>query len=325
MEIVLKNKPQMLILSGLPASGKSTRAIAWVTEDPDARIRINYDDLRVARYGPSWRFNRKEENEMKQAAFEIAKKALRAGLSVVIDNTNLTEGVRAHWRALGENLGAEVVYEEIDTDVRVCVDRDKLRDGSRRVGRAVIERMALFHGLLDWSDTKRYPNRFVICDIDGTLSDPGHRLHLVKGLDCDCGASSKSQCIAEGCGAQGAFKDWDKFHELVTEDTLKEPIARLLGHFRSLGYHILICSGRWLDKGCGKATEDWLDRHGIPYDHLFMRGAGDSREDSVIKMEILELLPKERIAYVLDDRPRVLRMWQAHGLTTLAVGSLNEF
>ena len=31
---------QMLLLSGLPASGKTQYALAWVAEDPDARIRV---------------------------------------------------------------------------------------------------------------------------------------------------------------------------------------------------------------------------------------------------------------------------------------------
>ena len=336
---ILSAKPQMLILSGLPASGKTTIAKAWVTEDPDSRIRVNWDDMRLARYGEYWKFNRKEENDMKAASYEVARKALQAGLSVVIDNTNLTPKVRAMWAQIGANAGAEVIYEEVDTSVLECVRRDRARSGHARVGRAVIERMALDHGFIDWQD---YPNRFVICDIDGTLSDPTHRLHLVKGgtfkhkmdctAKCSCGNEDDGAGCPRGCPARimrefgrcpqcGAreFKDWDKFHELVSEDPVKAPISKLLGHFRSLGYHIIICSGRWLDKGCGKATEDWLELYNIQYDHLFMRAGSDSREDSIVKQEILDLLPKDKIDYVLDDRDRVVTMWRKNGLTCLQV------
>ena len=300
--MILSAKPELLLLIGLPASGKSTRAREWQQEDPDARIIVNYDSLRIGMFGPDWRFNRKEENQMKAHADGIAQKALNAGLSVVIDNTNLTDRVRQHWRDLAKGLGATVAEEEIDTPVAECIRRDRLRTNKARVGQAVIDRMALFHGFINWQD---YPNQFVVCDIDGTLSDPSHRLHLVAGL------------------AQP--KDWDKFHDLVGHDTLKEPIARLLRHFRSLGYHIIICSGRWIGDRCGKDTEDWLHRNGISYDHLFMRQSHDSRPDVEIKGEILDLLPIDKIAYVIDDRPQVLRMWQAAGLTTLAVGDLKEF
>jgi hypothetical protein len=55
------------------------------------------------------------------------------------------------------------------------------------------------------------------------------------------------------------------------------------------------------------------------YRHLFMRRAGDSRPDQVIKREILDLIPKDRVAYVLDDRQQVVDMWRAQGLTCLQV------
>lgn len=36
---------QILILRGIPASGKTTYALKWVNEDPNHRIRINQDDI----------------------------------------------------------------------------------------------------------------------------------------------------------------------------------------------------------------------------------------------------------------------------------------
>ena len=105
----MTTKPIMLILSGLPAGGKTTEALQWIAEDPDARIRVNYDDLRIARYGTDWKFNRKEEDEMKAAARAIVIKAINAGLSVVVDNTNLSRHVRASWAELGKSRGADVI------------------------------------------------------------------------------------------------------------------------------------------------------------------------------------------------------------------------
>ena len=80
-------------------------------------------------------------------------------------------------------------------------------------------------------------------------------------------------------------------------------------------------SGRPIDKA-GKATEDWLRTHlnpEMPIKHLFMRNSGDFRKDYVIKQEILDLLPKDRIRYVLDDRDQVVEMWRKNGLTCLQV------
>lgn len=52
----------------------------------------------------------------------------------------------------------------------------------------------------------------------------------------------------------------------------------------------------------------------------------DRRDDTVVKKEILDLLPKERIAFVIDDRPRVVRMWKENGLRVIPVaGQCEEF
>lgn len=37
---------KIILTRGIPGSGKSTWARAWVEESPETRIRINYDDLR---------------------------------------------------------------------------------------------------------------------------------------------------------------------------------------------------------------------------------------------------------------------------------------
>ena len=68
-------------------------------------------------------------------------------------------------------------------------------------------------------------------------------------------------------------------------------------------------------------TERWLERYGIDYKYIFMRAAGDSREDSIVKREIYEgrIAPKFNVKYVLDDRNRVVAMWRSLGLTCLQV------
>lgn len=295
---ILNSTPKLLILCGLPASGKSTYANAWGAEDPENRRRINYDDLRIELYGDGWKFNRPEENAMKKVALDRAKKALSSGLSVVIDNTNLSSNVREVWINLAKSLGVESEVFEIDTPLEVCVQRDRLRQGTKRVGRAVIERMALFHGMIDWSSPK-YGERakdFVIVDVDGTIAD------------CEWRRKEASK---------GGKLDWPKFFSLVSNDKPIERIVRLV-RLISAHYRILVVSGRPIDS-CGIATEDWLEKHGqFFYDHLFMR-SHPSTPDYEVKQEILDLLPKERIAFVLDDRDQVVKMWRANGITCLQV------
>lgn len=332
---MVKTTQSILILCGLPASGKSTYAREWVAADPDARSRINYDDLRLEMFGPDWVYNRADEAKMKTEALAQANLRLLQGASLVIDNTNLTTGARAPWIKLAKDFGVPHEIYEIPTPIEECVRRDKLREGRQRVGRAVIERFALFNGFVDWEDI---PGKFVVVDVDGTLANLTHRRKFVERVCLKCGRPKQGDTkicqrpVKDGepimCCGEFSKKDWDGFFAGVSSDTPIQPIFSLVRTL-SREFTILVVSGRGLE--CGKATEDWLDRHwpnvgSLPtYKFLFMRRDGDRRVDWEVKQDILDLLPKDRIAYVLDDRPQVLRMWQAAGLTTLAVGDLKEF
>lgn len=296
----------ILILSGLPASGKTTRALEWVVEDPKHRHRTNYDDLRIELYGSkgptyfSSKDVRDKERRVKAVALTRAMEFVGTNPyenSIVVDNTNLTESSRAPWIQLGKNFGIPVELSDIDTPVAECVRRDRQRQGDDRVGAAVIHSMALRTGWIDWEDENTYPRPLAIFDVDGTLADSSRRAHHLLSTP----------------------KDWDGFFKDVANDEPRKPIVNLASFFNSDGYHgfdILIVSGRPIDK-CGLATEDWLYKHGIPHRHLFMRPSGDKRPDTQVKLEILELLPKHKISYIVDDRDSVCAAWRSAGMTVL--------
>ncbi len=73
---------------------------------------------------------------------------------------------------------------------------------------------------------------------------------------------------------------------------------------------IILVSGRFVDHKA--ATKRWLARYEIPYDLLYMRPSGDKRPDTVIKREIFDAKIKDKydVWFVLDDRPKVVRMWR---------------
>lgn len=134
----------------------------------------------------------------------------------------------------------------------------------------------------------------IIFDIDGTLADCSHRLHHI----------------------QGGKRDWPAFFGAMGEDAPVAPIRRLLS-ICSMTLPIILCSGRPDDYR--KATEDWLEHHGISYAALYMRTAGDHREDSIVKSRLLDGIRADGFepVFVIDDRPRVVAMWRERGLTCL--------
>ena len=143
--------------------------------------------------------------------------------------------------------------------------------------------------------------QIIVVDIDGTLADISHRQHHIKGKR----------------------KKWRKFFQSMDKD-LPVPAVAAKVRMLSQDHMIILVSGRPDDYRT--LTEDWLRKHQIPYHQLFMRQSGDFRDDDVVKQEILnQYLNKEKIKLVIDDRPRVIRMWRKNGLKVEDVGDGIEF
>jgi hypothetical protein len=109
--------------------------------------------------------------------------------------------------------------------------------------------------------------------------------------------------------------DWSRVHE----DSVNEPVAELVRELYCAGWPMVAVSGR--DGSCRELTENWLRANNIPFDGLFMREAGDTRKDSIVKMEIFEreFKGKANVRFILDDRNQVVAMWRSLGLTCLQV------
>ena len=310
--------PKLVLLRGLPGSGKSTYAQELLAKHGNM-IRVNRDELRECLHkGLKWTGAR--ESATISAEMAIAADALSRKYSVVVDDTNLTENGVAAWKRLAVQcdcvheldsiLDADTpetatkrirVYFEIKdfTDVPIdeCVKRDALRSGKARVGRGVIERMALKACLIDLSKL----DKVAIVDVDGTLACLDHRLHFI----------------------QREPKDYDSFFGKVSSDMYFHSIVSAVVNLCLRGYKVIIVSGR--PASTGYDTNKWLMSAGIPFEHLFMRNSGDHKPDHEAKEEILQMmfkagLRKDAIKVVIDDRDSVCDgVWRKHGLPLIQV------
>lgn len=291
---------KLLLLRGLPASGKSTYARNLVNCDQPAWVRINWDEQRESLWGGG-PFTKEKERKMQDATMEMAAHYLKNGVNVVVDNTNLNQKTVVSWLGLASNTDSKFEVLDIKTPIEECIRRDAARDGKAHVGRPVIERMALFSGLI------KFEKPLAIFDLDGTLCDSEWRVQ--KYL------STKP-------------KDWDGFYSEILKDDVRHAIAVNLLYHQQEGHEIIILTGRPEDK-CWRHTRIWLEHHSIRFDHIFMRSRGDKREDVVVKGEymqkIIELAGIEKIKVVYEDRPRVVRAWQEMGLPVIDVGNGVEF
>lgn len=118
---------KLIICRGLPASGKSTWAKQWVLEDPEYRVRVNQDDIRLM-LGKYWVPSR--EKLVQEIQFDAIIKALNREFDVVIDNTNLNKKVLDQFDHLIKTYkDYKIEYKDFfDTPLSVCIERDKNRD-----------------------------------------------------------------------------------------------------------------------------------------------------------------------------------------------------
>jgi predicted kinase len=272
---------KLLMLRGLPASGKSTYARTLADK---GWVRVNKDDLRAMLHNGKW--SREHEKQVLAIRDHIIEQSLSAGLSVVVDDTNLAPKHRQTLTELAKKHAATFETKTFDVPIEECIKRDLARANS--VGERVIRQM--YDQFLDPPPDAYHPPEdkpsAVLCDIDGTLAHMRNRSPY----------------------------EWSK----VGEDSLDDAVKGLLD-LCNFGYQIILLSGR--DSVCRPQTEEWLRSYGVPYDQLFMRAENDNRKDSIVKRELFDdfIRNNYQVQFVLDDRDQVVKMWRAMGLKCLQV------
>ena len=311
----------LTILRGLPGSGKSTFAAGQLKQDGNT-IRVNRDSLRVMLHGNlrvmlhgdlKWTGAREKITVAVEIA--IVERVLYAGKNVIVDDTNLLgNDVSAwmdwcrEWNIIADNSIKCIVHDFTDVSLAECIRRDGCRTDNTRVGRGVIDRMALKAGLIDLSNPEKV---VAIVDIDGTLANFNHRLYFIEQVP----------------------KDYDSFYGCVLDDNPIWSIWNAVDKLKTAGWIVIVLSGR--PTCVGWETNEWLCRNvdatrhmpfAINPDYLFMRNAGDHRPDNEVKRELMDMmfaagLKKDAIKIVLDDRDSVCAVWREMDLPLVQVSN----
>lgn len=183
----------LTIMRGVSGSGKSTIARA----QPDSVV-VSRDDLRAALFGsdgPDYHSVPKpllkvREDTVTEAEHAAIRAALRAGLNVISDNTNVRMQNVNPIAAIGYTEGAEVKVNLVDVPLATAIERNRMRAsmGGRNVPEDVIRKQydALQsskhrepkrpHVPTAYEGTPGKPKAFLV-DIDGTLAHRTCTIH----------------------------------------------------------------------------------------------------------------------------------------------------
>lgn len=276
---------KIIMMRGLPASGKSTWAKQYQKDSPNT-IRVNKDELRAMLHNSV--HSKGRENFILAIRDSIVMRAVSEGHDVIVDDTNFNSIHQSALESLARILGAEFEVKDFtDVSLEECIKRDQKRQNY--VGEKVIKQM--YNQYLKPKIVVPPANIFglsfaTICDLDGTLA---------------------------------LFGNNNPYERDFFQDDSNVSVRVLLKAMKKNNSKILIVSGR--KDTFKEVTEKWLKFHGIEYDALFMRKGDDDRKDAIIKSEIYEteIKGKYNIDFVIDDRNQVVEFWRSLGLTVLQV------
>lgn len=135
---------------------------------------------------------------------------------------------------------------------------------------------------------------WIVVDLDGTVCDCSHRIHLAQA------------------------KQWDEFHSLIPLDKPKEDVVAMCEILWE-HYDLLLCSGR--NEANRAATLQWLtDKKLVQYfTHMVLRPDGNHSPDHELKIKLVEEFfgdhetALNEVFLVLDDRDKVVEAWRNAG------------
>ena len=129
------NRPSLILLVGIPGSGKTTYAQEYINNKPNI-VHLSSDAIRKELWGDE--ALQGDNNEVFSLMQSRAIAALNEGQSVIYDATNITRKDRSYIISLCPKfvkIECHIIWAPIET----CIERDAARE--RTVGKEVIDRM----------------------------------------------------------------------------------------------------------------------------------------------------------------------------------------
>lgn len=298
---------KFILVLGIQGSGKTFYSKKWVEEDPEHRVRLNYDDIRNM-LGKYWVPSR--EDVVKTIFNSGLNYSMFVGKDIIIDNfSNLNPKHQKEYENLVKDFNEnpenkfngksyEIEKVLLDTPIEVCIERDKMRPNP--IGEKVIKQC--------WKQYRNYIiQQSVIKMLDKrAIQNPTLNHAIIVDMDATlCFNTSGRPFYGDGA-AEG-----------MESDAPNDAVVDLVANYGELGYKIIIITGR--EESCRDATNTWCEDIGIFPDYIFMRPNGDYTPGEELKKRLYEENVKDKfyIEFVIDDSSKCVKMWRDLGLLCL--------
>jgi predicted kinase len=127
--------PCLIVLAGPPGSGKTT----WARRNGRGTVHVSQDGL-IDAITPDG-FDHIYRPVYREAEDAVARAALQAGHTVIVDRTNRTRAHRERWLQIAREARCPTVAVVMTTSAALCRERNAVRDPGRRLSEERMERM----------------------------------------------------------------------------------------------------------------------------------------------------------------------------------------
>lgn len=277
-------------MKGLPGSGKTEYAKKLIDDQPGKYARISKSDIRRQFFGDKW--SKQIETAVVRFRNRLIRESLEIDMSVIVDDMNLHEShidsinnIVETFKAAKAGLVIPITVKDI-TDVPIDVCINRDLKREHSVGEQTIRRLHAKY--IEANEESRWQDDY-----------------------------EKSDSII--VDLEGSAFIGDKSMES------NRPIEDLVSRFSSTHkvYFISDQHEKFRDRIEAKIESSL----GVHHFKLLMRPDGDKSPEDAMKrkMYVERISEVSNVAFVVDDRPSSVRMWQGCGLFVFKVGPMYDY
>lgn len=144
----------------------------------------------------------------------------------------------------------------------------------------------------------------IVVDLDSTMFDDRHRLHLISHIPDGGGKSDE---------------DFEAYHDRIEKDKVNYSVRAFCNNIAYMqGVKIIVVTAR--PEQYKERTINQLKKFNCKFDALIMRPKNDLQSSASLKKSIILMLMKHNnIIAALEDRDDVIRVYQKLGIETLKI------